>query len=340
MSQKRKSGLQRGLSSIVEAQTAAVDDKTRKSAELIGQFRDPPPPPTTSYHLPPPTTPEDVSPKRDFSKVANSISRDALPAGLFKGTSKKLYDALYQRTRGAISPKREIQARQGDLIAWAGVSHNTLRAHLRHLEIVGLVKRKWELGDNDGATYEVFIPEELTPPPTTSYHPLPSPTSEQKLVGPSNQNLLVGGGGQVPEDSTTSENPKTFIKTDEKNADDEALRALTDAARELTGKETAPISWKPVIELLATELRIAATRTTVSSAPAFLAEHLRRRLFKWEKNKGEMLALTAPPDTTGVLVTPEQIKSCPDCAGTGWWYPDGYEAGTAKCKHEKLTKAE
>jgi len=152
--------------------------------------------------------------------------------------------------------------------------------------------------------------------------------------------LLVGGGGQVPEDSTTSENPKTFIKTDEKNADDEALRALTEAARELTGKETPPVSWKPVIELLATELRIAATRTNVSSAPAFLAEHLRRRLFKWEKGKGEAVTSTIPTDTTGALFTPEQIKSCPDCAGTGWWYPEGYEAGTAKCKHDKLTKAE
>jgi DNA-binding transcriptional ArsR family regulator len=166
MSQKHKRGLQRGLSDIVEKQTAPVEDKKRESADLISRFSEPkpaplpPPPPTTSYHQPPPTNSE-TAPKRDFARVPNSITRDAMPAGLFKGTSKKLYDALYLRTRGAIQPMREIKARQSELMLWAQVSHNTLRAHLRHLEAAGLVIRKWELGDNDGAVYEVFIPEEL-----------------------------------------------------------------------------------------------------------------------------------------------------------------------------------
>ncbi len=34
-------------------------------------------------------------------------------------------------------------------------------------------------------------------------------------------------------------------------------------------------------------------------------------------------------------------SSCPDCNGTGWWYPQGQEMGIAKCKHERLApKAE
>ncbi len=179
MSQKRKRGLQRGLSEIVDKQTAPREDRSKQSASLISKFADVQsqttdlPPPTTTYHLPP--NKRETAPRRDFTRVANSIARDAMPAGLFKGTSKKLYDALYQRTRGAIQPTREIRARQGELMEWAGVSHNTLRAHLRHLENVKLVIRKWELGDNAGATYEVFIPEE-TPPPTTSYHLLPPPS--------------------------------------------------------------------------------------------------------------------------------------------------------------------
>ena len=28
---------------------------------------------------------------------------------------------------------------------------------------------------------------------------------------------------------------------------------------------------------------------------------------------------------------------CPDCRGSGFWYPDGVEKGVAKCKHERLT---
>ncbi len=31
------------------------------------------------------------------------------------------------------------------------------------------------------------------------------------------------------------------------------------------------------------------------------------------------------------------IGQCPDCRGTGFWYPKGTEMGVAKCKHERLT---
>ncbi len=27
---------------------------------------------------------------------------------------------------------------------------------------------------------------------------------------------------------------------------------------------------------------------------------------------------------------------CPDCKGSGWWYPKGERNGVAKCKHEQL----
>src|SRR5215216_2878643 len=32
-----------------------------------------------------------ISPMRDFTKVANSITREAIPAGIFKGKGKQLY---------------------------------------------------------------------------------------------------------------------------------------------------------------------------------------------------------------------------------------------------------
>jgi hypothetical protein len=33
----------------------------------------------------------------------------------------------------------------------------------------------------------------------------------------------------------------------------------------------------------------------------------------------------------------KDYSECPDCFGTGMWYPEGYEKGVAKCRHEKLT---
>jgi hypothetical protein len=31
-----------------------------------------------------------------------------------------------------------------------------------------------------------------------------------------------------------------------------------------------------------------------------------------------------------------ETKNCPDCQGSGFWYPEGIEKGVAKCKHKRL----
>ena len=39
-------------------------------------------------------------------------------------------------------------------------------------------------------------------------------------------------------------------------------------------------------------------------------------------------------------VRPERdVGLCPDCRGTGWWYPAGPERGAARCKHPRLADA-
>lgn len=92
--------------------------------------------------------------------------------------------------------------------------------------------------------------------------------------------------------------------------------------------------------LLATELRIAAARTSnVSSVAAFLTEHLRRRLWKLDKRqaseegrRGE--ASGGKPRVSGA--SNAAARSCPDCGGSGMYYPEGYDKGVAKCRHERL----
>ncbi|HXH68728.1 MAG TPA: hypothetical protein VNI60_00125 [Pyrinomonadaceae bacterium] len=246
-----------------------------------------PTPTTTNHPLPPRTTKQEtpISPTRDFTKFANSIVRDAIPDGLFKGTSKNTYDALYQRTRGAIIPVRTIKVVQSDVLSWANVSHNTLRAHMKHLQSVGLIKIHYKLGDNKGQEYEVILPEEIGVEDDLSYHPLPPPTTTHNLGSPSNQNLLVGGGGLMSVNIGQDTSPKTSLKTIERN-DDEAFadmqKVLSEISEKISGKSPAKNqkgNWKKLAELLAMELEIAAARTkSVSNVPAFLTEHLRRRL--------------------------------------------------------------
>jgi len=132
-----------------------------------------------------------------------------------------------------------------------------------------------------------------------------------------------------------SESPKTFIKDLRNNDDDERVpRPLTDAERELTGKNVSADTWIEVWDVLVTELRIAAGRTTVSNAPAFFAEHLRRRLWKTDKRQ---LASNAEEPAAQSNTPVLDSKNCPDCFGTGMYYPDGFDKGVARCGHEKLS---
>ena len=108
------------------------------------------------------------------------------------------------------------------------------------------------------------------------------------------------------------------------------------AAQEITGKEPSKgeaARWAEVAEVLMTELRIAAGRTTVSSVPAFLAEHLRRRLWKKEKRQIEAEAAEQKASTPARKVN---ASKCQDCFGTGMYYPNGFDKGVARCPHSKL----
>jgi hypothetical protein len=149
--------------------------------------------------------------------------------------------------------------------------------------------------------------------------------------------------GFDPLNSIGSGESKTSFKTNTDH-DDEALAdlvsALKKATREITGREVSQGErqrWAELADLLVTELKIAAGRTSVSNVPAFFTEHLRRRLWKKEKRQFEAeasdLSATAPARDM-------DASQCPDCFGTGMWYPQGFEKGVARCNHDKLAAKE
>jgi hypothetical protein len=304
--------------SIEELVAQAEPSATTASPEVaLDHLR---PPKTTQGTLRPPEA-ETVAPVRDFNKRANVLDRDALPSGLFPGSSKKLYDALYIRTLGAVVPSKTIQATRRELGEWSGIRNvKTIAAHLRHLETVGLVLRGWDRGDNEGSVYEVRLPDGLRPPKTTQGGiRVPEVGLDQNSVLPLDQISALGGLSQLIENQSTSGEAKTFIKTSTEKDDDEAFAALVEklksASREVSGKEPSKADaerWAEVAELLVTELKVAASRTTVTSAPAFLAEHLRRRLRKADARQIEREVGEAnsrqPAGTAKPELSAEQIQ--------------------------------
>jgi len=256
-----------------------------------------------------------VSPENNYQKVTNTITREAIPQGLFKpGKSKQIYDVLYGLTRGAISPKRTIKISKPKLRKLSGVgARTTMDACLTHLEHVGLVRQQINDGGfHEGNEYEIFTPEEITLPTmltTPSQGSQGKPAENQGRVG--SLETRDARHGSQPIDTSTSTTPKTSLKTNTKSDDEvrisETFFALAkrfdEATKKITGKgvsKTEAAKWANLADLLILELEVAASRSEgVSSVPAFLTEVLRRQFFMQRQQQSSTKASKTKPDTVG-----------------------------------------
>jgi hypothetical protein len=270
-------------------------------------------------------------------------------------SEQRVYSVMYRETlsRGA----RERHFGPKELCEKTGIrSDRTIRTALDGLiEKLSIEIVSNSTGSPLGPRYRVFDPKEIvsrrkevnleidtqskkiTTPATTGVA-TPVATPDKNYRGTPAKSTGVTGvdfAGVYNKYINTSLN---------ENDDDEAyaplLANLRRAVKELTGRESSPADaerWGELAELLVTELKIAAGRTnSVSSVPAFLTEHLRRRL--WKKDDRQIEAEAA--EGKGGKTSKVDASQCPDCFGTGMYYPDGFDKGVARCAHEKLTPAE
>jgi hypothetical protein len=270
-----------------EAENTQIEPDN-ESQELASETTLPPPNTTNAIGTSlPQIKPQPIAPQKDFAKVANSITREALPAGFFSGKSKQIYDYLYSQTRGAIVPKRSVRKSIKELmIATKTGSDVTIRRNLVKLIQVGLIIVNPIGGSHEGNEYSVILPEELTPSTssTTSTPSTSSTPSHFLPVVPLVESTSSTRGTSVKEsmDYVTS---KTLFKThDDDDGVNQISEAIRQVSRELLGAEL-PVNqqererWRQCGELLAEELRRAAARAgNVSSVSAFFTTHLKRRL--------------------------------------------------------------
>jgi hypothetical protein len=325
------------------------EPKYKTFRDLRSVSKEPPkeekPVPTTTTSIPsisstssrPRTPSTGIAPERDFQRVPNSVTREAMPQGLFRGKSKQVYDYLYHQTRGAMTPKRSVRKSRKEILRGSGLgSMVTVDAAVDHLKTIGLLEVRPAIGSLIGNEYEVFTPEEASTRSSSSTSTTSSIQKVDNLVLPESSTTSTT---QATDSTNSYSTPKTKIK-DKDHIDDDAtalalLETLRQAEREVTGKNSSnSAQWRELADVLIAELRIASGRTTVSNVPAFLAEHLRRRLWKMDKKQAASEGKELPDQTSaGAKASPVE---CPDCNGSGWWYPNGTEKGVAKCKHTPL----
>lgn len=254
---------------------------------------------------------------RKANEVVDQLDRELTPA------ESKIFDHLIRLSVGF--NKDWCQVRISTLQQRTGYrSDKTVRAAINGLIVKGRIVRRTHHNNPLGDEYQIRGYSGNTEVP--EYRSTPAENTqvlESKITGQLNTDLKE----------------KRFD-------DDTALAGLTSilsqAAKELTGKTPSASEaerWRELGEVLSTELKIAAARTSVSSVPSFLAEHLRRRLFKKDQKQiaEEVASSQLPPQTGAHQINFNQVKECPDCGGSGLYYPEGYEKGVARCKHEKLS---
>jgi len=162
-----------------------------------------------------------------------------------------------------------------------------------------------------------------------------TPLPEIGIVGIPNFGILLNRENILGAESSAGGSSSNKFDGDDDEAFADFVALMRKAAVEVTGRAPSAAEksrWADLAGLLAAELKIAAGRTTVSSAPAFLTEHLRRRL--WKKDAQQVEAEGA--QQSAAPAPRADIAQCPDCFGTGMFYPEGYDRGVAKCAHERL----
>ncbi len=225
-----------------------------------------------------------VSAVKDYSKLPNSIKR-AIKQGVFQGCSLQIYLYLFSLTRGAIQPRRKVRTTKPKIKSGAGVGSDvTLNKHLSHLKSLGYLAITEIRGQYHGNEYEVFIPEEIASNTLDSLEGL-DPLDLQKIDRLDLLDSRPSIPSQTIENKQDSDALRHSLKTNTKTDDEpfgkmnETLAKVFEKVSGKSPQKTDATKLNELAELLAMELEIAAARTkSISNVPAFLTEHLRRRL--------------------------------------------------------------
>jgi hypothetical protein len=175
MSQKRKSGLQRGLSEIVASQTAPNEEKARQSADLISRFAEPKPVPVDG--IPSPSIPADgipsigirsdnrpqarsslklaeiVKEERGYYPTFNDISDRLVPELKLDSYEQVVVYRLYRLSRGW--QKDSCVIGHTKLAKNTNLSRSTVQKTIAKLIERGLIENLGDRG-NDGTEYRVL----------------------------------------------------------------------------------------------------------------------------------------------------------------------------------------
>lgn len=248
-----------------------------------------------------------VDASKGYFQYLNDLSDRVIPELELKPFEQVVLNRLYRLSRGWKS--EECAVGLGALAKQCVMSRSSVQKSIAILVEKGLIEDLGEdkKGGKEGKRYRV-LPGTTVPPRTI---PKDSIVKDDETIAPD----TTGVRGTIPPDTTNKDSNKDLINTHSK----------TDGVR-------------------------VGSRFTIEECRRY-AEHL-RSTGQGINNPGgyattihrtgeadELIERFLRPEEATRPSNPDAAK-CPDCKGTGFYYPRGVEGGVARCKHERLREGE
>ena len=203
---------------------------------------------------------------------------------------------MYRLSRGW--KRQECEVGYGGLVKQCNISRSKAQEAVASLIERGLIRNLGKAKGNDGTRYLVLPEVPAIPPPGIPQESIPQ--SEQTILP---QNIPEPSG--IPQRGT---NKHTSLNTSHTNT--EGVRV----GSRFSLKECRQYADSLKSEGITNPGGYATKIHRTGEADELIERFLN------------------PPAPT----PPVDASQCPDCQGSGWWYPAGKEKGIARCKHEQL----
>jgi hypothetical protein len=249
-----------------------------------------------------------VNQSKGYYPIYNDISDRIIPELQLNPYEQSVFQRLYRLSRGWKSDECEVGL--GTLAKHCVMSRSQVQRSISRLIEKGLIENlgSTKKGGKEGNRYRV-----LSCPPTIPSQTIPLETIVQKSI--------LG---------------KTIVSKDETSVGENTVvnqGIVTDGTNKNNNKD----------------LLNTYTQTDVGARSKFsleeckrYAEHLQKTgqgisnpggyattIFRSGEADAQIEAFLNPP-------APFEAGNCPDCGGSGYYYPEGLEKGVKLCKHEKL----
>ena len=253
-----------------------------------------------------------VDNNKGYYSIFNDISDRLIPEMELDPYQQAVLQRLYRLSRGWRSEECEVGL--GTLARYCVMSRSQVQRSVAKLIDKGLVESlgNSKIGAKEGNRYRVLpglqtIPRQTIPSETIVASTIPSQTIVPEEKTSTHQNTVVRQG-IVPQ--TTNKN----INKEYKN------NTHTEA-----GVGVGVGSKFSLEECRRFAVHLQKTGQGINNPGGYATA-----IFRSGEFDPQIEAFLKPPATSA------KADSCPDCGGTGFYYPDGVERGVKICKHDKL----